>query len=75
MRALLVLCAAAQDNADDAPTQAMLAVARSSCDALRKLVDRWSQVVRVDLPAFNRTLGGHGMTALVTPPPGEKLCS
>ena len=65
----------AQDNADHAPTRAALAVARSSCEELRKLVERWRRLVRVDLAPFNRTLQGHGMTALSTPPAGEKLCS
>jgi len=65
----------AQDNADHAPTQAMLAVARSSCDALQKLVDRWNHVVRVDVPAFNRTLQSHEVATLVTPAAREKLCA
>src|SRR5216117_3245951 len=64
-----------QDNADHAPTQAMLAVARSSCDALQKLVDRWNHVVRVDVPAFNRTLQSHEVATLVTPAAREKLCA
>ncbi len=65
----------AQDNADHAPTQAMLAVARSSCAALQKLVDRWNHVVRVDVPAFNRTLQSHEVATLVTPAAREKLCA
>ncbi|PYO71465.1 MAG: hypothetical protein DMD64_14570 [Gemmatimonadetes bacterium] len=65
----------AQDNADHAPTQAMLVVARSTCDELRTLVDRWSRVVRVDLSAFNRTLASHGMTPLAGPSTNMKLCS
>ena len=64
-----------QDNADHAPTQAMLAVARSSCEALRKLVGGWSQLVRVELATFNGTLARHGMTALAVPSGGETLCS
>jgi photosystem II stability/assembly factor-like uncharacterized protein len=65
----------AQDNADQTPTRAALALARSSCDALAKLVARWTQVVRVDLPAFNRTLAGRGMTALEIPPANQKVCA
>jgi photosystem II stability/assembly factor-like uncharacterized protein len=65
----------AQDNADQTPTRAALAQARSSCDALAKLVARWTQVVRVDLPAFNRTLAGRGMEALEIPPTNEKVCA
>ncbi len=64
-----------QDNADHAPTQTMLVVARSTCDELRKLVDRWSQVVRVDLSAFNRTLASHGMMPLAGPSTDMKRCS
>jgi len=66
----------AQDNADHAPTRAALAVARSSCDELRKLLGRWSQLVRVDLPAFNRTLAGHGMAGVAAAPAaGGKACA
>jgi len=65
----------AQDNADHAPTQATLAVARSSCDELRNLVGRWRQVVRLDLATFNRTLERHGMTTLAVTSAPEKLCS
>jgi photosystem II stability/assembly factor-like uncharacterized protein len=65
----------AQDNADHAPTQAALAVARSSCEELRKLVGRWRQLVRLDLPAFNRMLERHGMTTVTVPSAAEKLCS
>src|SRR5436309_1449240 len=65
----------AQDNADHAPTQATLAVARSNCDELRNLVRRWRQVVRLDLATFNRTLERHGMTTLAVTSAPEKLCS
>jgi len=65
----------AQDNADHAPTEAMLAVAHSSCDELGKLVGRWRQLVRVDLPAFNATLERHRMTTLAMPLAREGLCS
>jgi photosystem II stability/assembly factor-like uncharacterized protein len=64
-----------QDNADQRPTQAALALARSTCDALRKLVDRWDQVVAKDLPAFDRTLQGRGVTALTPPTARVKSCS
>jgi len=64
-----------QDNADHVPTRAALAVARSSCAELGKLVARWRQVVRVDLAAFNQTLARHGMPAFAVPAAGEKLCS
>src|SRR2546426_11578030 len=65
----------AQDNADNAPTQAMLAVARSSCDELRKAVERWRQFVRVDLATFNRLLSRHGVATLATPPAREQVCA
>jgi len=64
-----------QDNADHAPTQAALVVARASCAELGKLVARWRRVVRVDLAAFNQTLARHGMPALAMPAAGDKLCS
>ena len=64
-----------QDNADHAPTQAALAVARSSCDELRKLVGRWRQLVRVDLATFNQLLARHGTATLATPPGREQLCA
>jgi photosystem II stability/assembly factor-like uncharacterized protein len=65
----------AQDNADNAPTQATLAVARSSCDELRKAVERWRQFVQLDLATFNRLLSSHGVATLATPPAREQLCS
>src|SRR2546425_696334 len=61
-----------QDNADNAPTRAALAVASVSCDELRKLVGRWRQFVRVDLAAFNQLLARHGIKALSMPVAGEK---
>src|SRR5438309_10354116 len=65
----------AQDNADHAPTQATLAVARSSCEELRKLVGRWTQVVQRDLVIFNRLLSRHGVATLATPPARQQLCA
>jgi len=65
----------AQDNADQRPTRAALAVARASCGDLSTLVARWRRLVRVDLPAFNRSLAGHGMAMLAAPPAGEKVCA
>jgi photosystem II stability/assembly factor-like uncharacterized protein len=62
----------AQDNADQTPTRAALAAARSSCVELSKLVGRWNQIVRVDLAAFNAMLPRHGMTPL--PAANMKLC-
>ena len=52
-----------------------LAAARTSCDELGKLVGRWRQLVRVDLPAFNATLERHRMTTLAMPLARERLCS
>src|SRR4051812_11591621 len=66
---------AGQDNADQAPTRAMLALAHSSCDALAKLVGRWRQLVRVELPAFNRTLAAHAVATLAAPANGAQLCA
>ena len=64
-----------QDNADYAPTQPTLALVRSNCDELRKLVDRWDKVVRQDLVTVNRLLTSRGMATLATPSLSEKLCS
>ena len=64
-----------QDNADQTPTRAALALARSSCDALTKLVGRWKQVVGGDLPTFNATLTRQGMTPLAVPSAAMKLCA
>ena len=64
-----------QDNGDQAPTRATLALARSSCDELRKVVERWKRFVQVDLPKFNRALSSHGGATLATPAAAAKLCS
>ena len=64
-----------QDNADYAPTQPTLALVRSNCDELRKLVDRWDKLVRQDLVTVNRLLTSRGMATLATPSLSEKLCS
>src|SRR5947209_4080339 len=58
-------------NGDQAPTRATLALARASCDELRKVVERWKHVVQVDLPKFNRVLSSHGRAALAAPSAGE----
>jgi len=63
-----------QDNADHAPTQPMLAVARLDCEELRKLVVRWGEFVQRDLATFNRLLARQGMTPLRAPPERGRLC-
>jgi photosystem II stability/assembly factor-like uncharacterized protein len=65
----------AQDNADQTPTRAALAAARSSCAELSKLVERWKQIVQVDVAAFNAMLPRHGMTPLAMPSGNMQLCS
>jgi hypothetical protein len=65
----------AQDNADQTPTRAALALARSSCDALSKLVGRWKQVVQVDVPAFNVMLVRQGGAPLAVPSVAMKRCA
>jgi len=65
----------AQDNADQRPTRAALAVARASCGDLSTLVARWRRLLRVDLAAFNRTLASHGTAMLMAPPAGEIICA
>ena len=61
-------------NGDQAPTRATLALARSSCDELRKVVERWRHFVQVDLPKFNRVVSSRGGATLATPSAGERLC-
>jgi hypothetical protein len=65
----------AQDNADQTPTRASLAAARSSCNALSKLVGRWKQVVQVDVLAFNAMLVRQGMPPLAVPSAAMKVCA
>ena len=64
-----------QDNGDQAPTKATLALVHSSCDELRKVVERWKHFVQVDLPKFNRVVSSHGGATLAAPSAGERLCS
>ncbi len=65
----------AQDNADHAPTQAALAVARSSCADLARLVGRWRQFVRADLVRFNQLLSRQGIGAIAARPGPERSCA
>jgi len=65
----------AQDNADHAPTQAALAVARSSCADLARLVGRWRQFVRADLVRFNQVLSRQGIGAIAARPGPERSCA
>ena len=66
---------ATQDNADQTPTQAALAVARSSCADLARLVGRWRQFVRADLVRFNQLLSRQGIGAVAARPGPERLCA
>ena len=64
-----------QDNADQTPTHAALAVTRQRCAELAKLVARWDQVVRVDLARFNQLLASQGSAALAAQPGPKRVCA
>jgi len=66
---------ATQDNADQAPTRGALAVARSSCADLARLVGRWRQFVLADLVRFNQLLSRQGIGAIAARPGPERLCA
>ena len=57
----------AQDNADMAPTPAMLAAYRQTCGELQAVAARWRQVVVRDLGEFNVVRKRNGMVELVAP--------
>ena len=63
-----------QDNADQTPTRASLAVARASCGDLGKLVGRWRQFVQQDLVRFNQLLVRKGTAPLLAPSARASLC-
>ena len=65
----------AQDNADQMPTRAALAVARTSCGDLSKLVARWRTFVQQDVANFNRLLARQGKAAVPAPPAQARLCA
>jgi photosystem II stability/assembly factor-like uncharacterized protein len=58
----------AQDDADMAPTSAMLAAETSACHDLSTAVARWKHVTTTDLTAFNAALARHGMPKVSAPP-------
>ncbi|HEX7545478.1 MAG TPA: hypothetical protein VF368_02050, partial [Gemmatimonadaceae bacterium] len=51
----------AHDNADQAPTEAMLAGYAAACRDLRTAVTNWSEINAKDLPALNAVLGKTGL--------------
>jgi len=57
----------AQDNADMAPTPAMLAAYHQTCGELQAVAERWRQVVSRDLGEFNAVRKRNGMRELVAP--------
>src|SRR6266566_4724843 len=65
----------AQDNADQMPTRAALAVARTSCGDLSKLVARWRTFVQQDVANFNRLLVRLGKAAVPAPQAQARLCA
>jgi hypothetical protein len=57
----------AQDNADLAPTPAMLAAYRKTCGELQTVASRWRQVVARDLGEFNAVRTRNGAGVLTAP--------
>jgi photosystem II stability/assembly factor-like uncharacterized protein len=57
----------AQDNADLAPTPAMLAAYRKTCGELQTVASRWRQVVARDLGEFNAVRTRNGVGVLTAP--------
>ena len=64
LNARLVGQLTAQDNADQAPTEAMLAAYAAACRDLRSAATRWSSLNTKDLPALNSVLGKSGLQTL-----------
>jgi hypothetical protein len=64
-----------QDSADQMPTRAALAVARSRCAELAKLVARWLTFVQRDLAAFNQVLTRQGKTPLAVQVGPARRCA
>ncbi len=56
-----------QDNADLAPTAAMLAAYRAACRDLQTVQVLWRRAVAADLPAFNAILARHGVPVVPAP--------
>jgi len=54
----------AQDNADQAPTPAMLAAYGAACRDLARVAARWREIGGSGLGAFNAALTRHGLPAL-----------
>ena len=63
----------AQDNADMAPTPAMLAAYRQTCGELQAVAARWRQVVSRDLGEFNAVRKRNGMVELTAPKEAVKV--
>ncbi|MHB1311551.1 MAG: WD40/YVTN/BNR-like repeat-containing protein [Gemmatimonadaceae bacterium] len=57
----------AQDNADMAPTPAMLAAFAKACKDLGTVQAQWARVIGTDLPALNLELARRGKATLTLP--------
>jgi hypothetical protein len=68
MNAALALELTAQDNADQAPTAAMIAGYAARCRDLRTAVERWTAINSKDLVDLNAVLGKNGIQ---TVPPAK----
>jgi hypothetical protein len=58
----------AQDNADQAPTPAMLAAYGAACRDLARMAARWGELGSSGLGSLNQALTRHGQAALVAKP-------
>jgi len=58
----------AQDNADQAPTEAMLAGYAALCRDLGTVVKRWAEISAQELPKLNAAFGRSGLQAVVAVP-------
>ncbi len=68
MNARLVGEISAQDNADQAPTEAMLAGHAAACRDLATAVTSWATINAKDLAALNSVLGKSGLQPVVAAP-------
>ena len=55
----------AQDNADHAPTAAMIAAYGAACRDLTSVQEKWARAAGTELTAFNALLTRHGISSVV----------
>ena len=59
-------------SADETPTSQQVAAATQRIHTIDELQNRWSAIVKVDLPALNAKLKAAGLNALIVPAPHLK---